>query len=231
MMVWFWLLLFALALLELALLRRSRRQRRERLFLPLARRFEAAYRELVTTRVPLIELDAAEHGWRSKLPEPLLPTTAPDWAAAGAAAETYAAAKQFEADCAQLAGDLASWLERVAEAIAQAHPEPEIHAAAAADQLYHRLNGMPPEAEYEAGPPARLRAGKTLLAEGEAATVEAFAAELKHRHRELITSYLPLRERFTRLQVALDRLLYHLRALGMPPSPFGVRQSKPLAQD
>ncbi len=226
----FWLLIGASVVLALSGLAHAlRRARRRRLFLPLARRMEAEYRDLVTTRAPLVALDASAN-WQPLLPQPLLPDPSPAWAASGPGAETHAAARQFERDCAQLADDLSAWLAGVADAIAQARPEAGVHPRAAADYLYRRLNGLPPaQAGVDAGPPARLLAGKNVLAEGEPAALDAFSGYLDRLHRELLTPYLHYRERFTRLQVALDRLLYHLRALGNPPPPFGTKHRRQVA--
>ncbi len=222
MMVWILAVIVLIALL--AVIAGLRRRQRRQLFLPLARRIEAEYRELVTTRAPLVTLDAAHDAWQSQLPPALFPEPAPAWAATGAAAETYAAARQFERDSAQLAADLDAWLRQLAAAIARDFPQPGIHAAVIADYLYRRLNGLTTaEAGLAAGVPARLAAGPLVLAEGDAQTLETLAAHLPQKIRELLPLYLPYRERFTRLQVALDRLVYHLRALGAPPPPFGVK--------
>ncbi len=197
---------------------------------PIAMHLETFYLGRVTTRAPMVEWHEENPGWRPVLPPPGSDPR-PEWRArAKYAPEFFTAYQNFVDDYARTADELAAWLQHLAGELAgkaaQAAPHVRFHAPAAAYYLYLRLNGMT-QAAPAWNAAGHLMGGRLRLADALAdmnsQEAESLAGAFSLWLREQLNPYLPFRDRITKLQVAHDRLLHHLRVLGQPPRPFGEK--------
>jgi hypothetical protein len=208
--------------------RRRRSQLRRSVWTPMAEHLESTYRARITTRAPLLAWQSEAEGWLPMLPSPDDPR--PEWQAqSGDFPEVFAAYQRFVADYAKLAAELAGWLTQEADALRSEVGRLELPGAwqprALAYYLYLRLNGLtqsPPQWREN----GHWTADQLMLAQNltqpQAASLHS---QLETWLRERLGSYMPYRDRITKLQVMHDRLIHHLQALGETPRPFGVKPS------
>ncbi|MHB8736589.1 MAG: hypothetical protein ACYC6M_14905 [Terriglobales bacterium] len=205
---------------------------------PLAEQLES-WRPRIWGREPVAEIVGSKEGatvWSRKLsPDP---SNQPLWRdARGHYPELFTEYEAIRAVLTTASDEVAEWVNGMARELAAAGPLPPAATQYAvpfmdplklAVYLYARLAGLP-LASLEAaqltiaeqdGGVFMLRAGsESFAAAQDPASVEAVRSKAEAMIRSQVAEMMRLRERFTKLQVAHDRLLYHLAALRRQPLP------------
>ena len=204
---------------------------------PLADQLEA-WRSRIWGREPVAEIVGSKEGatvWSRKLsPDP---GNQPLWLdARGHYPELFTEYEAIRSGLSAGSDEVAEWVSGMARELAADAPLPVAttqYAVPAMDPLklavylYARLAGLPP-ASLEAAQLVvaeqngvfHLRAGsESLAAAHDREPVETVHRKAEAMIRTQVAEMMRLRERFTQLQVAHDRLLYHLAALRRQPLP------------
>ncbi len=199
------------------------RELKEKVLQPLRQQLDGFYRGLVTTRQPAVEyVEPAQPGGHAIL-RPVTPPELED-------ARLWPDARQhhfpellqefegFKRDFLRLTADLADWIPVLAADLHQVSGLPEgdptqtsapcLNSIRLAHYIYRRHHGMA-DADLVATPEGALQAGSELFGRGTEAQARACRDEVEHLLRSRLPDSLAFRERFTKLQVQQDRMLYH----------------------